>query len=328
MKPFTYHRPATAQVAVQQVVAPGGRYLGGGTNLVDLMRSGIEQPEALVDVSALDDALTSHDGGWRIAAAATNTAVAAAAPLRRDYPVLPQAILSGASPQIRNVATVAGNLLQRTRCPYFYDQAARCNKRQPGVGCDAREGFNRDHAILGASSDCVATHPSDMAVALALLDARVQLQGTHGQRELALVDLHRLPGSSPQQDTMLEPGELITAVILPPPSAATRQSSYRKVRDRASFAFALISVAVAASVDAEGRFEDIRVAWGGVAHKPWRANALEQHLRGQPPTARHIEDAIAQELQAAEPLRDNAFKLELVRRTTVAMLADFTGEPA
>jgi xanthine dehydrogenase YagS FAD-binding subunit len=241
--------------------------------------------------------------------------------------VLARAILAGASGQIRNMATVGGNILQRTRCAYFYDnEGARCNKRQPGQGCDAADGFNRNHAVLGASPACVATHPSDMCVALAALDAIVHLKGSAGERVLPLTELHRLPGDHPEIETMLEPGELIIGVEVPPLTFA-RRSTYRKVRDRSSYAFALVSVAAAIDVEG-GVVRDIRLALGGVAHKPWRAMEAERLLRDQPVSAEKFREAAEAELAAAKPLRDNAFKIELARRTITAVLGELAGNPA
>ncbi|MFC0204576.1 FAD binding domain-containing protein [Novosphingobium soli] len=328
MNPFRYDRAADAADAVRRGGAEGARYLGGGTNLVDLMRETIERPAALVDVTGLSAAIEEQpDGGLRIGAAARNTAVAEHPLVRRRYPVLTRAIVAGASAQIRNMATTGGNLLQRTRCTYFYDDAAsRCNKRRPGQGCDAREGFNRDHAILGASPACVAVHPSDMCVALAALDAQVHLRSGAGERTLPLVDFHRLPGDRPDIETMLEPGELITAIALPPLPPAAR-STYRKVRDRSSYAFALVSVAAVLEVE-DGRIRDVRLALGGVAHKPWRAHAAEEMLREGPATAQAFAAAAEAELAAAEGLKDNGFKIELARRTIAAVLTELAGDAA
>jgi xanthine dehydrogenase YagS FAD-binding subunit len=263
----------------------------------------------------------------RIGAGVKNTAVAADRRVRERFPLLAQAILAGASAQIRNMATVGGNLMQRTRCIYFYDDAARCNKRVPGAGCDAIHGFNRNHAILGASPACVATHPSDMCVALAMLDAVVHLDGPAGVRTMKLVDLHRLPDDRPDIETELRPHELITAVELPALGFATR-STYRKVRDRASYAFALVSVAAALDLAADGSVRDVRLAMGGVAHKPWRAWKAEATLRGRPATEASFRAAAEAELADAVGLRDNAFKIELARRTLVAVLGELVGEAA
>lgn len=325
MTPFSYARAAGAAEATAALAADGARPLGGGTNLVDLMRKGVEHPAALVDVTGLDSAIEpTAAGGLRIGGAATNTAVAAHPLVRRDHPVLSRAILAGASAQIRNMATVAGNIMQRTRCPYFADAAAsRCNKRVPGSGCDARGGFNRYHAIVGGSEACIATHPSDMCVALAALDARLDLEGT-GQRSLPLTDFLRLPGATPHLETDLRPGEIITAVELPPAGGGLR-SGYRKVRDRASYAFALVSVAAVVRAEA-GRIAEIRLAFGGVAPVPWRARAAEDALCGAPATRDAIEAALADEFADAATLPDNAFKLPLARRTAAALLAELTGD--
>ncbi len=280
MNPFTYARAASVPDALAQAAGAGVKYLGGGTNLVDLMRETIEWPSAVVDVTGLPDTIEERaDGGLLIGAAARNTAVAEHRAVRTRYPVLTRAIVAGASAQIRNMATVGGNLLQRTRCAYFYDNdGSHCNKREPGQGCDAIGGFNRSHAILGASPACVATHPSDMCVALAALGAVVHLASADGERAVPLTELHRLPGEHPEIETVLLPGELITAVELPPLPFAAR-SAYRKVRDRASYAFALVSVAAAVDLDG-GVVRDVRLALGGVAHKPWRAWRAEEALRG------------------------------------------------
>lgn len=332
MTPFSYVRAADAEAALRLAGAdtrhPGARYLGGGTNLVDLMRETIERPGTLVDVTGLSDRIVeTGDGGLLIGAAVRNTALAEHRLVRQRYPMLARAIVAGASPQIRNMATVAGNILQRTRCAYFYDQAgSRCNKREPGQGCDAVDGFNRMHAILGASPACVATHPSDMCVALAALGATVHLSNADGERRLPFTELHRLPGDEPDRDTVLEPGDLITAVELPALLLAAR-SVYRKVRDRSSYAFALVSVAAALSVE-NGTVTDARLALGGVAHKPWRALKAEQALRGQPATEATFRAAAAAELAGAEPLRDNAFKVELAQRTIVAVLGELAGDRA
>lgn len=324
MTPFSYARAGDAAEAVRLGAEPMASYLGGGTNLVDLMRETIARPSALVDVTGLSARIDdSADGGLRIGAATRNTALASHPAVRARYPVLSRAIVAGASAQIRNMATVGGNLLQRTRCTYFYDDdGARCNKRTPGEGCDAVLGFNRIHAILGASPSCVATHPSDMCVALAALDAVVHLQGAGGERRLPMTELHRLPGDRPDLDTVLEPGELITAVELPAlPSAA--RSTYRKVRDRSSYAFALVSVAAVLELGG-GQVKDVRIALGGVAHKPWRARQAEDALRGRAATAESFSAAVAAELASAVPLSHNEFKIELARRTVVAVLTELT----
>jgi len=320
MNPFTYTRAGDAAAAVRGAAQAGARYLGGGTNLVDLMREGVERPTALIDVTRLERGVSeSTDGGLRIGAATSNTALAADRRVRTRYPMLTRAIVAGASAQIRNMATVGGNILQRTRCLYFYDDAAHCNKREPASGCDAVDGFNRMQAILGASPACVATHPSDMCVALAALDATVHLDGADGAQSLPFGALHRLPGDTPDRETELRPGELITAVELPPMPMA-RRSTYRKVRDRASYAFALVSVAAALEMEG-GTIKDVRLALGGVAHKPWRATVAESLLRGQQPSQEVFRHASEGELSAARPLRDNGFKVELAKRTIVAVLS-------
>ena len=325
MTPFTYARAADAADAVRLAGMAQAKYLGGGTNLVDLLRETVERPAALVDVTGLSSAIAERDdGGLLIGAAVRNTALAEHRAVRGRYPVLTRAILAGASAQIRNMATVGGNVLQRTRCAYFYDsEGSRCNKRSPGQGCDAIDGFNRIHAILGASPACVATHPSDMCVALAALGAVVHAQGADGARTIPLTDFHRLPGERPEIETVLKPGELIMAVELPAMSAAAR-STYRKVRDRASYAFGLVSVAAVLEVE-RGTVKDVRLALGGVAHKPWRASTAEAALRGRPATQANFQAAAEAELAEARPLRDNGFKVELARRTMAAALGELAG---
>ncbi len=328
MTPFTYARADGIADAITLGADPATAYLGGGTNLVDLMRETIARPDRVVDVTGLSAEIAeTEDGGLSIGAAVRNTALAEHSVVRERYPVLARAILAGASPQIRNMATVGGNLLQRTRCTYFYDtDGSNCNKRQPGSGCDAAGGFNRIHAILGASPACVATHPSDMCVALTALDAIVHIDGVAGARTLPFAELHRLPGDHPDRDTVLAPGELITAITVPPMPFATN-STYRKVRDRASYAFALVSVAAALRID-DGRIGDVRIALGGVAHKPWRALKAEAILRGVVPSEALFREAALAELVDAHPLRDNGFKIELVKRTLVAVLGDLAGASA
>jgi xanthine dehydrogenase YagS FAD-binding subunit len=328
MRPFTYARAADAADAVRRAGVPDARYLGGGTNLVDLMRETIELPAALIDVTGLSNIIEERsDGGLLIGAATKNTAVAEHRAVRSHYPALSRAILAGASAQIRNMATVGGNIMQRTRCAYFYDAAgSHCNKREPGQGCDAIDGFNRMHAILGASPSCAATHPSDMCVALAALGAIVHLSGASGERMVPLTDLHRLPEDRPDVETVLEPGELITAVELPALPLA-RRSTYRKVRDRASYAFAIVSVAAALDVRGD-TVADVRLALGGVAPKPWRAWKAEAALRGRPATEESFRAAADAELAAARPLRDNGFKVELARRTITAVLSELNGARA
>ncbi|WP_242185872.1 xanthine dehydrogenase family protein subunit M [Sphingomonas sp. CARO-RG-8B-R24-01] len=328
MTPFSYARAGDSAEALRLGAVEDAAYLGGGTNLVDLMRETVATPTTVVDVTGFADTIVETDGGGLlIGAAVRNTALAEHRTVRTRYPMLSRAILAGASAQIRNMATVGGNLLQRTRCAYFYDtDGSLCNKRSPGSGCDARGGFNRIHAILGASDACVATHPSDMCVALAALDATVHLQGNGGRRTLPFTELHRLPGDTPEFDTVLDHGELITAIELPAMPFAAR-STYRKVRDRASYAFALISVAAALEIEGD-RITDVRLAFGGVAHKPWRALKAETVLRGGPATEAAFRDAAIAEFADAKPLRDNGFKPELATRTLTAVLMELTGAPA
>lgn len=329
MNLFTYEKASTPSAAIElSGKSSAARYLGGGTNLVDLMRETVECPQTLIDVTALADGIDrTSDGTLMIGGAVKNTALAADMRVRSAYPVLSRALLSGASAQIRNMATVAGNILQRTRCRYFYDNASHCNKREPGAGCDAIGGFNRYHAVLGASSSCVATHPSDMCVALVALDAVVHVEGPSGRRSIRLAELHRLPGDRPDLETELQPRELITAVEIPPLSFG-RRSTYRKVRDRASYAFALVSVAAALDIDDAGNIRDVRLALGGVAPKPWRASKAEAALRGQPATEQAFRAAAEAELSSAKALRDNGFKIELAKRTIVAVLNELKGEGA
>jgi xanthine dehydrogenase YagS FAD-binding subunit len=329
MMRFEYSRARDVADAVRLAGGrPETRFLGGGTNLVDLMRETIETPRSLVDVTALPQQIVARDdGSILIDGAAKNTTVAADPSVRKRFPMLARAILNGASGQIRNMATVAGNIMQRTRCYYFYDDAARCNKRTPGAGCDALQGFNRIHAILGASPACVATHPSDMCVALAALDAVVHLESANGSRTLNINELHRLPANTPHIETELTPGDLITAVEIPACSFAM-SSIYRKVRDRASYAFALVSVAAALDVGDDNSIRDVRLALGGVAHKPWRARKAEGALRGAPATETSFAAAADAELKDARALHHNAFKIELARRVIVACLGELCGPKA
>ncbi|HJS96173.1 MAG TPA: xanthine dehydrogenase family protein subunit M [Solirubrobacteraceae bacterium] len=325
MRPFRFERATDAEQAVALLAdEPEARYLGGGTNLVDLMRLGVETPAVLIDVARLDGAHRAIEdtasGGLRIGAAVSNSELAVDPRVRARYPVLSEAVLHGASGQLRNLATVGGNLLQRTRCAYFTDVTKSCNKRQPGSGCPAREGHHHNHAIFGHSEDCVATHPSDMAVALAALGATVHVQGRGAARTIPIPGLHRLPGSEPQRDTVLEPGELITAVELVPPIAGARHR-YRKVRERRSFAFALVSVAVVLGLDGD-RASEIRIALGGVAHAPWRATRAEEALQGGPITEERLIQAADAELEHAQPLRENAYKVELARNLIVTTLLE------
>ena len=327
MNPFRYERASDASMAIAMLAqAPEGAFLGGGTNLVDLMKLGVAKPELLIDISHLpyDRVELLADGSVHIGAAVRNSDLAADRTIRTRYPMLAQALLAGASGQLRNLATTGGNLLQRTRCVYFQDVSKPCNKREPGSGCPAREGYHRNLAILGASEACVATHPSDMAVAMVALDAMVRVLGPSGERSIPLVHFHRPPGDEPQRDTVLDHGELITAVDLPSLAFATR-SHYRKVRDRASYAFALVSVAAAIDV-VDDMVRDVRIAFGGVAHVPWRARKAEAVLRGARATEEAFRRAADAELADAQPLRENAFKVPLARNTLVRVLLDLTQE--
>jgi xanthine dehydrogenase YagS FAD-binding subunit len=313
MKAFSYERVKTpAEAAAAYARHPQAKFIAGGTNLLDLMKLEIETPAHLVDVNGIgfDQIDATEDGGLRIGALVRNTDLAADARIRKDYAVLSRALLAGASAQLRNKATTAGNLLQRTRCPYFYDTNQPCNKRQPGSGCSAIGGFSRQHAVVGVSDACIATHPSDMAVAMQLLDARVEtIKADGAKRTIAIADFHRLPGNTPHIETALEPGELITAVTLPKPLGGKHY--YRKVRDRSSYAFALISVAAVVLPDGSGR-----VALGGVAHKPWRMPAADASMASGG-------KAVADQLLAgARTTEDNAFKITLVQRTLTAVLAE------
>jgi xanthine dehydrogenase YagS FAD-binding subunit len=326
MKPFRYERVTDPQAAVAAVSAsPQARYLAGGTNLVDLMKLGVETPDVLVDISGVSFGGIEETGrgGLRIGAFVSNSDLAAHPLVRERYPALSQAVLAGASGQLRNAATVGGNLLQRTRCLYFQDTGKPCNKRRPGSGCPAIEGIHRDLAVLGTSRHCVATQPGDMVVALAAFDAEVHLLGPAGERTVPLTGFHRLPGNEPQRDTVLKHGELITAVELPALPIAAR-SVYRKVRDRSSYAFALTSAAVAIEVRG-GVVRDVRIAYGSLAAKPWRARAAEEFLLGAPATEENFALAADTELAAARPLRDNGYKVTLARNLTVRLLTDLTG---
>jgi xanthine dehydrogenase YagS FAD-binding subunit len=327
VRPFAYAHAADAASAVELLErTPDARFLGGGTNLVDLMRLGVETPGALVDVTGLSARVDeSAGGGLRIGAAVRNSELAAHPLVHARYPLLASALLHGASGQLRNVATTGGNLLQRTRCLYFQDVSKPCNKRDPGSGCPALEGEHRNLAILGWSERCVATHPSDMAVALAALDAVVQVEGPDGVRSIPVVDLHRLPGDAPERDTVLARGELITAIDLPP-YRATSRSRYVKVRERASYAFAVVSLAASLELR-DGLVHDVRLALGGVAARPWRASVAEHALRGAAATAGAFAAAADAELAAARPLRDNAYKVALARNLIVHTLAGLA-EPA
>ncbi|MFI5931015.1 FAD binding domain-containing protein [Actinoplanes sp. NPDC051494] len=319
MKTFEY-TPVTDVRSAVGACTEGAVFLAGGTNLVDLMKLGVATPDVLVDINRLPlrDVTELPGGGLRIGAGVRNSDLAAHPVVRRNFPVLSEALLNGASGQLRNMATTGGNLLQRTRCRYFTDMTKACNKRDPGSGCPARDGDHRNLAILGASEHCVATHPSDMAVALAALDAVVLITGPDGDREVPVTELHRLPGDTPHLDTVLRQGELITAVEVPFAEIA-RVSTYRKARDRASYAFAVGSVAAALEVG-DGVVRDVRLAFGAVAHKPWRAYDAERALRGRPATRESFLAAADVELAAAVPLRDNAFKVTLIRNMVASTL--------
>lgn len=321
MTPFAYSKPTEVSEAVQ-LAGPMTRFIAGGTNLVDLMKENIARPERLIDINGLPlrEVRQTASGGLVIGALVSNAQLAWDPLVEQRYPLLSEAILAGASPQLRNMASTGGNLLQRTRCYYFYDAAAPCNKREPGTGCPAREGLNRIHAILGASEACVAVHPSDMCVALAALEAVVHVQGKAGTRQIAFADFHRLPGDTPQRDNQLAEDELVTAVELPSPRFAGH-SRYLKVRDRASYAFALVSVA--AALELEGQtISEARLALGGVAHKPWRDLAVEAQLKGKPATQETFEHAADTLLGSAQPLAHNAFKVQLARNAIVRALTE------
>ncbi|MFJ3202826.1 FAD binding domain-containing protein [Streptomyces sp. NPDC086989] len=329
MKPFAYVRATSLREAADAYAAhPGSRYLAGGTNLVDLMQLGVETPGTLIDVSRLplDEIHELPDGGLRVGATVRNSDLAADPLVRTRYPLLSRALLSGASGQLRNVATTGGNLLQRTRCGYFQDLSKPCNKREPGSGCGARDGLHRDHAVLGHSEHCIATNPSDMAVALAALGAEVELYGGTGTtRTVPAAEFHRLPADRPEQDTVIRAGEIITAVLLPPaPSGAV--SLYRKARERASYAFALASVAVVLDLDADdGRVRLVALAFGGLAHRPWRATTAEELLTGAVPHPDAVRAAVDAELAQARPLRDNAYKIPLARNLACDAIAELAG---
>jgi len=325
MKEFDYQRASDVSEAVTLLAdRPQARFLGGGTNLVDLMKTGVENPDLLVDVRGLplDRIEVAGDGSVRIGATVTNSDLAADPEVRRRYPALVQAVLAGASGQLRNMATVGGNLLQRTRCGYFGDTSQPCNKRVPGSGCPALTSSNRMHAILGTSDSCAATHASDVAVALVALDARVKLADAEGTREVALRDFYQLPGDTPALENDLRPGELITEVVVPRLDWATN-STYVKVRDRQSYEFALCSAAVALDVR-DGKIADARVAAGGVGTVPWHLPAVEDALRGAPATQASFEAAAAVAADGAHPLSDNGFKVSLLKRTIVRALLELT----
>jgi xanthine dehydrogenase YagS FAD-binding subunit len=332
MKPFDYVRPSTVAEAVAAAAQPGAAYLAAGTNLLDLMKGGVSRPDRLVDVThlkELDRIEHFADGSLRIGALVRNADLAHDAKFANTYPAVAEALLSGASAQLRNAATVGGNLLQRTRCAYFYDTASRCNRREAGSGCYARDGENRLHAVLGWSGGCIATHPSDFCVPLVALDALVEIEGKSGRRELPLDELHRLPGATPERETALEPGDLIVAVHLPATARDfASHARYLKVRERTSYAFAVVSAAAALKID-NGKIREARLALGGVAAKPWRARAAEDVLKGAAPEAANFSEAAKAALADATPSGDNAFKIELARRIVVrALTLAAAGTPA
>jgi len=321
MTPFAYSKPTSIEQALQ-LAGPTARFIAGGTNLLDLMKENVARPERIIDITGLPlgEITATADGGLLIGALVSNADLAWHPAIERDYPLLVQAVLAGASPQLRNMASTGGNLLQRTRCHYFYDSTTPCNKREPGTGCPARTGLNRNHAILGASLECVAVHPSDLCVALAALEARVHVRGRGGERQIAFADFHVLPDHHPQRDNCLEDDELITAIELPRPRFS-RHAHYLKIRDRASYAFALVSVAAALELDGE-RIGAIRVALGGVAHKPWRNEALEEVFRNHaanPESYAEFADAL---LCSAQPLAQNGFKVALARNAIIRALGE------
>ena len=325
MNPFQYQRAADVRDAVEHVSA-GSKFLAGGTNLIDLMKNGVETPDRLVDINRIPLASIEPlpGGGLRLGALARNSDTANHPEVRRRYPLLSQAILSGASPQLRNLATNGGNLLQRTRCPYFMDTGfSHCNKRAPGTGCGALQGFNRMHAILGASERCIAVHPSDMCVALATLEAVVRVEGAGGERRIPFASFHRLPGETPEIDTNLKPGELIVSIDLPP-SPYADHSRYVKVRDRRSYEFALVSAAAALEID-HGVIRSARIALGGVAHKPWRAEQAERLLTGKPAANEAFEAAAGEAVAGARAYSHNRFKIEMARRAVVRALSEAGG---
>ncbi len=332
MNRFDYVRPTTIAAAIAAAAQPGAAYLAAGTNLVDLMKGGIARPVRLVDTAGLpglDRIETLPGGALRIGARVRNADLAHDPDFTRRFPAIAEALLSGASPQLRNAATTAGNLLQRTRCAYFYDTASACNKRDPGTGCDAKGGENRLHAVLGWSDRCIATHPSDLCIPLVALDAIVEIEGPAGRRELPLEAFHRLPGDTPDRETALEPGDLVTAVRLPPEAAQfAAHARYLKIRERTSYAFAVVSAAAALRLE-HGTITEARIALGGVAAKPWRARAAEAVLAGAPPDAATFRRAAEAALADATPSGDNAFKIELARRIVVrALTLAFAGTPS
>ncbi|WP_118134052.1 xanthine dehydrogenase family protein subunit M [Oceanicella sp. SM1341] len=332
MNLFDYVRPASVAEAVAAATEPGAAYLAAGTNLLDLMKLGAARPQRLVDITrlpGLDTIEALEDGGYRVGAMVRNADLARHPGFAAAFPAVAEALLSGASAQLRNMATVGGNLMQQTRCAYFHDTAAACNRRAPGTGCDAAGGENRTHAVLGWSPSCIATHPSDFCVALAALDAMVEIEGPFGRRKLALEEFHLLPGTTPERTTVLAPGEMVTALLLPPAAAGFRANArYLKLRERTSFAFALVSAAAALQLSG-GRITAARIAMGGVAAKPWRARAAEEVLEGEAPERAAFERAAEAALSEAAPSGDNAFKIALAKRVvTRALSMAAAGTPA
>jgi xanthine dehydrogenase YagS FAD-binding subunit len=328
MHPFTFARAEKPADAVTALAAdPKAKFIAGGTNLLDLMKEGVERPGKLIDVNPLPLAVVTElpeKGGVRLGAMARNSDVADSKLIRERFPVLSEALLAGATRQLRNTATVGGNLMQRTRCPYFYDVTAACNKRTPGGGCDAKDGINRSHAVLGTSDSCIASHPSDMCVALAALNAAIRIQGTKGERVVPFADFHLLPGDTPRKETVLEHGELITAVDVPFLPAGVK-SCYLKLRDRASYAFALVSVAAVLKIET-GKVSECRLALGGVGTKPWRAADAEKGLTGQPAKAESYKAAAEAALEGAKGFAHNAFKIELAKRAVVRAFTHLVGK--
>ncbi len=323
MNPFSYHRPTETKDALSQIQKANAKFIGGGTNLIDLMKEYVEKPSELIDVNALNlrGVKTHADGSIDIGALVSNADCAYHADIQTHAPLLSAAILAGASPQLRNMATCGGNLLQRTRCYYFYDKATKCNKREPGSGCDAIEGFNRIHAVLGQSSSCIAVHPSDMCVALAALNAEIHVRSPRGERVISILEFHRLPESTPEQDTNLHPDELITMIRLPANPYATH-FNYLKVRDRSSYAFALVSAAVAFDLEDGGTIKSARLAMGGVAHKPWRDLEAERMLTGKRPSKDLFATVAKHVFAKARGYKHNQFKVQLGERVLVRSMTE------
>ena len=324
MNPFDFQQPADVDAVLAALAAPGARPIAGGTNLLDLMKEGVMTPSGLVDINPIAglDAIEEDGAGLRLGALARNADTAYHPLVRERYPLLAAALLAGASPQLRNMATNGGNLLQRTRCVYFYDVGTPCNKREPGTGCPAKAGVNRQLAILGTSAHCIATHPSDMCVALRALDATVHVRAAHGERAITFADFHRLPGDTPDMDSTLQPGELITHITLPDARRFAQRFDYVKVRDRLSYAFALVSVAAALDLAADGTVRAARIALGGVAHKPWRVEEAEELLTGQPASEAAFEQAAERILRGARGYGQNDFKIPLARNAIVQALTN------